>query len=189
MDTVERGVLASDEKSKLPATEPSPESKTGDLEKGCATVGDGGCSSGKLFPLLTQYLRLLNLTLLLETELPPLRGLSFLDRFLVIWILLAMALGIILGNTVDSVGPALQKGQLVGVSVPIGKLFTFAHYTNGPLASPLAFIHSSQFITHPSKLWILFFHFLNHPLPTILPSSTLTPKSPTPVIPVILYIP
>jgi len=70
-----------------------------------------------------------------------------------------MALGIILGNTVDSVGPALQKGQLVGVSVPIGKLFTFAHYTNGPLASPLAFIHSSQFITHPSKLWILFFTF------------------------------
>ncbi|KAF2494149.1 arsenical-resistance protein ACR3 [Lophium mytilinum] len=52
-------------------------------------------------------------------DLPPLRGLSFLDRFLVIWIILAMAIGIILGNTVPSTGPALQKGQFVGVSIPI----------------------------------------------------------------------
>ncbi|KAF2713546.1 arsenical-resistance protein ACR3 [Pleomassaria siparia CBS 279.74] len=50
---------------------------------------------------------------------PPLKGLSFLDRFLVIWIILAMAVGIILGNLVSSVGPALQKGELVGVSIPI----------------------------------------------------------------------
>jgi hypothetical protein len=55
-----------------------------------------------------------------EQDLPPLRGLSFLDRFLVLWIILAMALGIVLGNTVDSVGPALQKGEFVGVSIPIG---------------------------------------------------------------------
>jgi arsenite transporter len=52
-------------------------------------------------------------------DVPPLRGLSFLDRFLVIWIVLAMAIGIILGNFVPSTGPALQKGQFVGVSVPI----------------------------------------------------------------------
>ncbi|KAF2839267.1 arsenical-resistance protein ACR3, partial [Patellaria atrata CBS 101060] len=49
----------------------------------------------------------------------PLRGLSFLDRFLVLWIIIAMALGIILGNFVPSTGPALQKGEFVGVSVPI----------------------------------------------------------------------
>jgi ACR3 family arsenite transporter len=54
-------------------------------------------------------------------SLPPLRGLSFLDRFLVVWIILAMAIGIVLGNTVSSVGPALQKGEFVGVSIPIGK--------------------------------------------------------------------
>jgi len=53
-------------------------------------------------------------------DVPPLRGLSFLDRFLVIWIILAMAIGIILGNLVPSTGPALQKGQFVGVSLPIG---------------------------------------------------------------------
>jgi len=52
-------------------------------------------------------------------EVPPLRGLSLLDRFLVVWILLAMAIGIILGNTVPSTGPALQRGEFVGVSIPI----------------------------------------------------------------------
>ncbi|KAF2091297.1 arsenical-resistance protein ACR3 [Saccharata proteae CBS 121410] len=53
------------------------------------------------------------------TEIPPLKSLSFLDRFLVIWIVLAMAIGIILGNTVPSTGPALQRGTFVGVSIPI----------------------------------------------------------------------
>lgn len=33
-----------------------------------------------------------------------------------------MAIGILLGNFVDSVGPSLQKGKFVGVSVPIGKI-------------------------------------------------------------------
>ncbi|KAF3393824.1 Arsenical-resistance protein Acr3 [Penicillium rolfsii] len=45
--------------------------------------------------------------------------LGLLDRFLAIWIFLAMALGIILGNFVPSTGPALQRGKFVGVSVPI----------------------------------------------------------------------
>jgi arsenite transporter len=47
-------------------------------------------------------------------------GLGWLDRLLVLWILLAIVIGILLGNFVDSVGPALQKGKFVGVSVPIG---------------------------------------------------------------------
>jgi ACR3 family arsenite transporter len=44
-----------------------------------------------------------------------------LDRFLVLWILIAMGVGIAIGNTVESAGPALQKGEFVGVSIPIGK--------------------------------------------------------------------
>jgi ACR3 family arsenite transporter len=52
-------------------------------------------------------------------DVPPLRGLGFLDRFLVIWIILAMAIGILLGNFVKGTGEELQKGQFVGVSVPI----------------------------------------------------------------------
>ena len=53
-------------------------------------------------------------------DLPPLKALSFLDRFLVIWIILAMAIGIILGNTVHSAGRRLQENTFVGVSFPIG---------------------------------------------------------------------
>ncbi|KAH6879419.1 sodium bile acid symporter family-domain-containing protein [Thelonectria olida] len=47
------------------------------------------------------------------------KALGWLDRFLALWILLAMAIGIILGNFVPSMGLALQKGKFVGVSVPI----------------------------------------------------------------------
>ena len=49
------------------------------------------------------------------------KSLGLLDRFLAVWIFLAMAIGIILGNFVPNTGPALQKGKFVGVSVPIGK--------------------------------------------------------------------
>lgn len=49
------------------------------------------------------------------------KQLGLLDRFLAVWIFLAMAVGIILGNFVPSTGPALQRGKFVGVSVPIGK--------------------------------------------------------------------
>lgn len=49
------------------------------------------------------------------------KRLGILDRFLAVWIFLAMAVGMILGNFVPNTGPALQKGAFVGVSVPIGK--------------------------------------------------------------------
>lgn len=49
------------------------------------------------------------------------RGLGWLDRLLVLWILLAIIIGILLGNFVDEIGPALQRGKFVNVSVPIGK--------------------------------------------------------------------
>ena len=49
------------------------------------------------------------------------KSLGWLDRLLALWILLAMIVGILLGNFVDSVGPALQKGKFVGVSIPIGR--------------------------------------------------------------------
>jgi len=49
------------------------------------------------------------------------KGLGWLDRLLALWILLAMAVGIILGNFIPNIGPALHKGEFVGVSIPIGK--------------------------------------------------------------------
>lgn len=48
-------------------------------------------------------------------------GLSFLDRYLWIWIFIAMAVGMILGNFVPNTGEVLQRGHFVGVSIPIGK--------------------------------------------------------------------
>ncbi|KAI5849245.1 sodium bile acid symporter family-domain-containing protein [Tricharina praecox] len=47
------------------------------------------------------------------------KQLSFLDRFLAIWIFLAMAIGIILGYFVPETSPALQRGKFVDVSIPI----------------------------------------------------------------------
>ncbi|KAK6522374.1 hypothetical protein TWF281_002939 [Arthrobotrys megalospora] len=47
------------------------------------------------------------------------QSLGFLDRYLALWILLAMVVGVLLGNFVEGVGPALHKGKFVGVSVPI----------------------------------------------------------------------
>jgi hypothetical protein len=48
------------------------------------------------------------------------KNLGWLDRLLVLWILLAIVIGILLGNFVESVGPALQQGKFVNVSAPIG---------------------------------------------------------------------
>ncbi|KAM0194100.1 hypothetical protein ACHAPC_001194 [Botrytis cinerea] len=47
------------------------------------------------------------------------KSLGWLDRLLALWIFLAMAIGILLGNFVPNVGTTLQKGEFVGVSVPI----------------------------------------------------------------------
>ncbi|CRG89581.1 Arsenite resistance protein ArsB [Talaromyces islandicus] len=47
------------------------------------------------------------------------KNLGLLDRFLAVWIFLAMVVGVLLGNFVPTTGPALQKGKFVGVSVPI----------------------------------------------------------------------
>ncbi len=59
-----------------------------------------------------------------SSKISAFKSLGWLDRLLALWIFLAMAIGIILGNFVPNTGPALQKGQFVGVSVPIG-MFLF----------------------------------------------------------------
>jgi ACR3 family arsenite transporter len=56
-----------------------------------------------------------------EEEGSVFKRLGWLDRFLALWILLAMIIGVLLGNFVPETGPALQKGKFVGVSVPIGQ--------------------------------------------------------------------
>lgn len=53
---------------------------------------------------------------------PIYKKLSLLDRLLALWILLAIMIGILLGNFVNGVEEALQKGKFVNVSVPIGRV-------------------------------------------------------------------
>ncbi len=55
-----------------------------------------------------------------SSKISAFKSLGWLDRFLALWIFLAMLIGILLGNFVPNTGPALQKGKFVGVSVPIG---------------------------------------------------------------------
>ncbi|KAK4128598.1 arsenical-resistance protein ACR3 [Parathielavia appendiculata] len=54
-----------------------------------------------------------------QARLSAFSALGFINRFLALWIFLAMLVGILLGNFVDDVEPALQKGKFVNVSVPI----------------------------------------------------------------------
>lgn len=55
-----------------------------------------------------------------DAHISAFKGLGWLDRLLALWILLAMIIGVLLGNFVPNVGPALQRGTFVGVSIPIG---------------------------------------------------------------------
>jgi len=48
------------------------------------------------------------------------KNLGWLDRLLALWILLAIIIGILLGQYVDGVEYALQRGKFVDVSIPIG---------------------------------------------------------------------
>lgn len=52
-------------------------------------------------------------------KLSAFKSLGLLDRLLALWIFLAMAIGILLGNFVPNTGPALQKGTFAHVSLPI----------------------------------------------------------------------
>lgn len=52
-------------------------------------------------------------------EAPILQRLSTLDRFLPVWIVAAMALGLLLGRLYPDLGTALDRVQVAGVSVPI----------------------------------------------------------------------
>ncbi|KAI1152349.1 sodium bile acid symporter family-domain-containing protein [Nemania diffusa] len=47
------------------------------------------------------------------------KSLGWLDRYLAVWILLAIILGILLGNFAPDTAAALNRGSFVGVSVPI----------------------------------------------------------------------
>lgn len=55
-----------------------------------------------------------------EKKVSAFKSLGWLDRFLAVWIFLAMVIGILIGNFVPHVTESLEKGKFVNVSVPIG---------------------------------------------------------------------
>ncbi|KAL8993182.1 MAG: hypothetical protein Q9169_006538 [Polycauliona sp. 2 TL-2023] len=93
------------------------------------------------------------------TKISPFKGLGLLDRFLALWILLAMAIGIILGNFVPNTGPALQRGTFVGVSIPIAVGLLVMMY---PILCKIKF-ESLHHVFRTREVWIqiAFSVFLN----------------------------
>ncbi|KAL7942070.1 sodium bile acid symporter family domain-containing protein [Trichoderma barbatum] len=77
------------------------------------------------------------------------KSLGFLDRFLAAWIFLAMAVGIILGNFVPNISTALQKGEFVGVSVPIAVGLLVMMY---PILCKVRYESMHEVLTHKA-LW------------------------------------
>lgn len=87
------------------------------------------------------------------------KSLGWLDRFLAVWILLAMVVGIILGNFVSGVGEALEKGKFVGVSVPIAVGLLVMMY---PILCKVRYESLHEILSH-REIWkqILFSIFMN----------------------------
>ncbi|KAH7140969.1 sodium bile acid symporter family-domain-containing protein [Dactylonectria macrodidyma] len=94
-----------------------------------------------------------------KQQLSAFKGLGLLDRYLALWIFLAMAIGIILGNFVPETGPALQKGKFVGVSVPIAVGLLVMMY---PILCKVRYESLHELFSH-SEMWkqICFSIFVN----------------------------
>ena len=54
-----------------------------------------------------------------DTTSQPVERMSFLDRFLPVWIMLAMAAGLALGRAVPGLSGALERLEVGGISLPI----------------------------------------------------------------------
>ncbi|RCH77749.1 hypothetical protein CU097_001741, partial [Rhizopus azygosporus] len=54
-----------------------------------------------------------------KVDLSPIKKLNLLDRFLVLWILIAMIIGVVIGYYVPNVQESFETVQFGSVSVPI----------------------------------------------------------------------
>ena len=70
---------------------------------------------------------------------PQRSTLSFLDRFLPVWIILAMATGLLIGHFIPGIGQALGAVEISGISIPIAIGLLVMMYP--PLAKVLSLIH------------------------------------------------
>jgi ACR3 family arsenite transporter len=77
------------------------------------------------------------------------RRLSTLDRFLPLWIFVAMAIGLVLGRAFPGLGAALDRVQLAGVSVPIGIGLLWMMY---PVLAKVRYESIGQHVANPRLL-------------------------------------
>ncbi|GAM88676.1 hypothetical protein ANO11243_067100 [Dothideomycetidae sp. 11243] len=77
-------------------------------------------------------------------------GLGWLDRLLALWILLAIVVGVLLGNFVSGVEDALQRGKFVNVSVPIAVGLLIMMY---PILCKVKYETLHRVFTH-RQIWI-----------------------------------
>ena len=93
---------------------------------------------------------------------PAIKSLSWLDKLLALWIVLAMGVGIILGYFVPSTQQVIERVQLVDVSLPLGPSLVITKWLKAVLFIGMCPTYSRR----PHR------HDVAHPLPR-LPSALL----------------
>jgi ACR3 family arsenite transporter len=107
---------------------------------------------------------------------PLLRRLSALDRFLPLWIFVAMALGLALGRLFPGLGAALDSVKLAGVSVPIGIGLLWMMY---PVLAKVRYETIGQHVADTRLLGTsLFFNWVLGPLVMLALAWLLLPDLP-----------
>lgn len=92
----------------------------------------------------------------------PSRRLSLLDRFLPLWIFLAMVIGILLGRVFPGLGALLDRVQVAGVSVPIAIGLLWMMY---PVLAKVRYESIGQHVANRKLLGTsLFFNWVLGPL-------------------------
>jgi len=114
------------------------------------------------------------------------KSLGILDRFLAVWILLAMIIGVLLGNFVEETGPALQKGKFVGVSVPIAIGLLVMMY---PILCKVRYESLHELFSH-RDIWkqIGFSIVVNWIIAPFFMVSITTPPPPPPLLPILALL-
>ena len=104
------------------------------------------------------------------------RRLSTLDRFLPVWIFLAMAAGILLGRAFPNLGALLDRAQVEGVSVPIAIGLLWMMY---PVLAKVRFESIGRHVTNPRLMGTsLFFNWVLGPIVMFALAWALLPDLP-----------
>ncbi|MGE5748672.1 MAG: arsenical-resistance protein, partial [Gemmatimonas sp.] len=114
--------------------------------------------------------------MIIFSMLNPARRLSTLDRYLPLWIFLAMAAGILLGRLFPDLGALLDRVKVAGVSVPIGVGLLWMMY---PVLAKVKYETIGQHVADTKLLGTsLFFNWILGPLVMFALAWVLLPDLP-----------